>query len=132
MMCYLHHGSRLLLGLLFVATGVNGWLFLLDLPTLAPFPRGNDFIELFIRTYWLVVPVKAIEVLAGWALLTNRFTALALAALAPIAFNFTAYHLFEEPQSIGPALLAVVLLLFQIFQHRAVFGPLFRYRSAIR
>ena len=71
--------------------------------------------------------IKTVEVVAGAALLANRFVPLALTLLAPIIVNIAAFHFLLAPSYAMP--LALVLLeLYLAWQHRSAFGPMLRSR----
>ena len=83
-------GARLALGALFTASGLGGFLGLF--PLAAP----HAFQVILIESGWMKV-VKAIELVAGLLLLSNRFVPLALALLAPVVVSITLYHLLLDP-----------------------------------
>jgi hypothetical protein len=71
--------------------------------------------------------IKTIEVVAGAALLANRFVPLALTLLAPIIVNIAAFHFLLAPSYAMPVVL-LVLELYLAWRHRAAFLPMLRAR----
>lgn len=89
-MRHLVSAARLVLGALFAATGLGGFLGLL--PLAAP----HAFQVILIESGWMKL-VKAIELVAGVLLLSNRFVPLALVLLAPGVVSIALYHLLLDP-----------------------------------
>jgi uncharacterized membrane protein YphA (DoxX/SURF4 family) len=76
--------ARILLGLMFLVFGLNGFLHFLPMK-MPPGTAGQYFLLLFITHYVLVV--SFFQVLGGLLLLLNRYVALALVILGPILVN---------------------------------------------
>ena len=119
--------SRLLLGLIFVVNGLNGFLQFLPQPPMPPaaaaFAGG-----LFGAGYFFPL-LKSVELIAGTLLLAGVLVPFALVLLAPIIVNIVAFHLFLAPGAMP--LVAVILAteLHLAWHHRAAFAPLFARRS---
>src|SRR6185503_757589 len=98
--------SRLLLGLMFLVFGLNGFLNFIP----APPPTGiaGQYVGALFVSHYLAV-VFALELIAGVLLLANRFALLALAILAPILANIVLFHVFMAPTGIAPAVIAITL-----------------------
>src|SRR5213075_3043351 len=91
--------ARLLLGLVFLVFGLNGFLNFLSM---GPMPTGlaGQFIgALFLSHYYWVV--AALQIAGGLLLLANRFVPLALVLLGPVIVNIILYHLFLNPAGIA-------------------------------
>lgn len=102
---------RILLGVIFLGAGINGYLVLLGLePVLPTSPKA---MELLGNGYLLALE-KTVEVLAGIMLIIRRFVPLTLAMLSPVVVNILAFHLFIDrellPLAIGVAILEACLL----------------------
>ncbi len=67
--------------------------------------------------------VKALEVLAGIALLSNRFVGMALLVLAPISINILAFHFVADIKGILPGALTAVLTAYLVSQYFELFKP---------
>ena len=117
--------ARLLLGLLFTVTGLNGFLDFLPRPT-APMPEGAAaFAGAMMKTGYLLQLVAGTQVAAGVLLLLGRFVPLALTLLAPVIVNIICFHVFLVPSGIEAGLVALALELYLAWTRRAAFRPLF-------
>src|SRR5947207_15749547 len=96
--------ARLLLGLIFVVFGLNGFLNFLSM---GPMPAGlaGQFIGALFLSHYLWV-VAGLQVAGGVLLLVNRFVPLALVLLGPVIVNILLYHFLLN--IIGVALPIVV------------------------
>ncbi|MDX6306866.1 MAG: putative oxidoreductase [Blastocatellia bacterium] len=119
--------ARLLLGLIFVVLGLNGFLSFLSM---GPMPSGlaGQFIgALFLSHYFWVV--SALQIAGGLLLLVNRFVPLGLVLLGPVIVNILLYHLFLNPVGIGLAIVVTVLWLIVFYAHRQSFSGIFAQRT---
>ena len=119
--------ARLLLGLIFVVFGLNGFLNFLNM---GPPPTGlaGQFIgALFLSHYYWVV--AALQIAGGVLLLVNRFVPLALVLLGPVIVNIICYHVFLNPS--GTVLAGVVTILWFIvfYDKRQYFSGIFAQRT---
>src|SRR5213075_364114 len=119
--------ARLLLGLIFVVLGLNGFLNFLSM---GPMPTGlaGQFIgALFLSHYFWVV--AALQITGGLLLLVNRYVPLALVLLGPVIVNILCYHLFLNHAG-APLAIGVTVLWFVVFYgHRQSFSGIFVSRS---
>jgi len=76
------------------------------------------------HTGYLFQLLKSTEVIAGAALLANRFVPSALAVLAPIVINIVAFHAFLAPGEIGVAAVVLVLEIYLTWPYRTAFKPM--------
>lgn len=107
-MKYVFTGSRLLLGLLFLVFGLNGFFNFLPQP---PLPEKALALAMaFGQTGYMWPLIKGTEVVAGLLLLSGFFVPLALLFLAPIVVNILLFHTFLEDGN-GIALPLVLLVL---------------------
>jgi len=119
--------ARLLLGLIFLVFGLNGFLNFLSM---GPMPAGlaGQFIgALFLSHYFWVV--AALQIVGGVLLLLNRFVPLALVLLGPIIVNILLYHLFLNPAGIALALVVTILWFIVFYGHRQHFSGIFVQRA---
>lgn len=118
--------ARLLLGVGFVVFSLNYFVpFLPAQP--APPADALPFLAGFGGSGLLTL-VKVIELVAGIALLTNRFVPLALALLAPIVVGILAVHLLLMPAGAPIAVVFLALELVTAWSYRAAFAPMLRAR----
>lgn len=87
------HMPRILLALIFILAGFNGWVVILGYDPV--FPTSPKAMELL--TGYLLVLEKSTELLGGLLLLFNIFTPAILAIFAPIVVNIFLFHIFEDP-----------------------------------
>ncbi|MEN3325489.1 MAG: putative oxidoreductase [Acidobacteriota bacterium] len=119
--------ARLLLGLIFVVFGLNGFL---NFMSMGPMPTGlaGQFMgALFLSHYYWIVAV--LQIIGGALLLVNRFVPLGLVLLGPVIVNIICYHVFLNPS--GAALAAVVTILWFIvfYGKRQYFSGIFAQRT---
>lgn len=115
--------ARILLGLVFSAAGLSGFL-LINHPPAAPPGLAGDFQAVFFRSYWVLF-VDGVELIGGVLLLANRFVPLALALLAPVIANIIVFHVTMAPIGLPVALVVTLLWVLVASRYRASFAPLF-------
>jgi uncharacterized membrane protein YphA (DoxX/SURF4 family) len=119
--------ARLLLGLIFVVFGLNGFLNFLSM---GPMPTGlaGQFIgALFLSHYYWVI--AGLQILGGVLLLANRFVPLALVLLGPVIVNILLYHFFLNLSGVGLAIVITILWFIVFYGHRQYFSGLFAQRT---
>jgi hypothetical protein len=120
--------ARILLGLVFVVFSFN--YFVPFLPQPKDIPAGAmAFGGAFMAAGYLTL-IKVIELVAGLALLANRFTTLALALLAPIIVGIFYFHARLEPSGLPIAVVILALELFLAWSYRAAYRPMLAARVA--
>jgi hypothetical protein len=120
---HLPTASRLLLGLVFVVNGLNGFLHFLPMPAMPG--DAMAFAGALMKTGYLFPLLKTFEVTAGALLLANVAVPFALTLLAPIIVNIAAFHLFLAPAAMPMVALLLATELHLAWTHRAAFAPLF-------
>jgi putative oxidoreductase len=114
--------ARVLLGLLFLVFGLNGFFQFLHMPP----PTGlaaQYFGVLFVSHY--LVPVFLLQVIGGALLLANRFVPLGLLLLGPVLVNILIFHSLMAPEGLPMALFATVLWLIVFASVRKAFAGVF-------
>ena len=115
--------ARVLLGLMFVVFGLNGFLQFMKMPP--PEGLAGDFIKaMFVSHYFYIV--SALQVAGGLLLLVGRFVPLGLTLLGPVIVNILLFHIFLEPKSLPMAIGVSVLALIVLWGYRASFAGLVR------
>ena len=119
--------SRILLGVIFVVFGLNGFLHFIP----APMPTGiaGQYVGALFVSHYLAV-VFALELGAGLLLLANRFVVLAIAILAPILVNIALFHACMAPSGFAPAVIAIALWSVVFVRERSAFRPLLIAKNA--
>jgi|ERR1700752_1970723 len=119
--------ARILLGVLFLVFGLNGFLNFLSM---GPPPSGlaGQFIGALFQShyYWVIA---ALQVVAGVLLIVNRYVPLALVLLGPIIVNILLYHIFLMPQGFPLAIVATILWFIVYYGYRYYFSGIFSPRA---
>ncbi|MBI3875725.1 MAG: DoxX family membrane protein [Verrucomicrobia bacterium] len=116
--------ARILLGLMFVVFGSNGFLHFIPMP---PPPKGpaGDFTGALFTTGYLNV-VMALQLAGGVLVLSGRFLPLGLLLLGPVIVNILLFHIFMEPSGLPMALVVSALSLFLLVRHWSAYRAIFR------
>jgi uncharacterized membrane protein YphA (DoxX/SURF4 family) len=120
-------GARILLGLVFVVFGLNGFLHFLPQPPMSGPPA--EFFGALVATGYLIPLLKGTEVVAGTLLLSGRYVPLALTLLAPVIVNILGFHLFLAPSGLGVPLVVLALEIALAWSYRGVFRPMLGARA---
>src|SRR3954468_6782722 len=119
---------RILLGLMFVVFGMNGFLNFMKPPAPPP-PLVADYMSIMMiksHYFWLV---SGCQVLGGLLLLINRYVALGLVILAAILVNILAFHLALDPGGIIPGIVCCILWAVVAWSARRNLAGLFEPRT---
>ncbi len=111
--------ARLLLGLVFVFFGSNGFLHFL--PMQMPPGLAGQFMGAMVASHYIIL-VAALQVLGGLPLLIGRFVPLGLTILGPIIVNILFYHLLMDPKELPVALFVTLLWLITAWGVRGAFA----------
>ena len=122
--------SRYLLGLMFTAFGLNGFLHFIPQPPPAD-PLAIQFLVAVSASHFAAF-FFVLQVLGGLLLLFGFFVPLALTVLAAELYNILAFHLTMAPASVAPALVASVLWLLVFLQYRESFKGIFSAKPTTR
>ena len=118
--------ARVLLGLLFLVFGLNGFFhFMGPMPEMQG--QAGAFITALASTGYIYV-IALLQVVGGLCLLLGaRFVPLGLTLLGPVIVNIVLFHLFLEPSglpmAIGISAFALFLLWIYRFKFPAIFQP---------
>src|SRR5580658_9073530 len=122
--------ARLLLGLVFVVFGLNGFLQFLPMP---PAPdKAMAFMGALAASGYMFPLIKVVEVIGGALLLSNRFVPLALALVAPNVVNIVLFHTVLAPAGLPVALVVLALEVFMAWSYRDAYASMLRARTAPR
>jgi len=117
--------AQYLVGVIFVAFGLNGFLNFIPLP-----PTGGiagQFMGALYASHYLVV-IFAFQIIAAVLLLVNRYVPLAVAMLAPVIINILCFHAFMAPSGLPLALFVAALWAVIFVNVRPAFTGLFQPR----
>jgi putative oxidoreductase len=120
--------SRILLGLVFLVFGLNGFLNFLH----APIPAGGagQYMALLGPTFYMQF-VFVVQIVGGALLLSGQFIPLALILLGPVIVNILLFHISLQPAGLPPGLLAAVLWFVIFFGVRKYFTGIFAQKVEI-
>src|SRR2546422_11670316 len=119
--------ARLLLGLIFVVFGLNGFLNFLSM---GPMPSGlaGQFVGALVLSHYFWV-VAALQGAGGALLLVNRFAPLGLVLLGPVIVNIILCHEFLNRTGIALAMVVAILWLIVFYAYRLYFSGRFVQRT---
>ena len=122
------HIARVLLGLIFLVFGLNGFLHFIPMPS--PTGAAADFsMGLFKGQYFF--PLMAfIQVVSGVLLLSGTLVPLALLLLSPIVVNIFFFHLALDPSGLGMAIFIVAAIILLAVYYWPVYKPVFKTGNA--
>ena len=118
--------ARLLLGLIFLAFGLNGFLHFIPMPP----PTGvaaQFFGAIFASGFWVVIFL--LQIILAVPLLVNRYVPLALTLLGPVIVNILFFHLFMAPAGLPLAMLVATLWIVVYSGVRPAFAGLFQQQA---
>ena len=85
--------SEILLGLIFLGAGLNGYVVLFGFESFAPTSLAA---MKFLGDSYLLALEKGVEIIAGLLLLIRKWVPLALVVLSSIIVNILAFHIFVD------------------------------------
>jgi putative oxidoreductase len=98
--------ARILLGLVFLVFGLNGFLHFIPAPP-PPGIAGQFVTVLFVSHFaWLIFGV---QVIGGVLLLVGRYVVLGLMLLGPVIVNILTFHILMAPAGLPLALIVAIL-----------------------
>jgi uncharacterized membrane protein YphA (DoxX/SURF4 family) len=114
--------ARILLGVIFLVFGLNGFLQFLPQPEM-PQPAVAFFGGLAASGFML--PTLFATQVVGGALLLLGMVPLGVVILAPVIVHIVEFHVFLAPAGLPLAVLVATLAAFLAWTHRAAYRPLF-------
>ena len=114
--------ARVLLGLMFLLFGLNG--FLNFIPTPKDLPQDIVTVMGALMKAGYLKVVSGAEILVAVMLLVNRFVPLALTLLAPIIVGILTFHIAMARATIGPGIVVLVMELYLAWTYRSAFRPM--------
>ena len=115
--------ARILLGLVFVVFGFNGFLHFIPMKMPTGALAAQYFGALYLSHY--LVPVMLLQIIGGALLLSSRFIPIALVILGPVIVNIVLYHSLMAPEGVPLALIVTLLWLIIFFGVRKAFAGIF-------
>ncbi|MDR6226794.1 hypothetical protein [Desmospora profundinema] len=118
--------SRWVLGLIFLSAALNGWAVILGFGAFLP---TSPAAEAFLGDGYLLIMVKATELICAILLLTNTLIPLTIAVLSPLVVNIFFFHIFVDAELLPLVILLSLLWGFLFWSYRDSFQPLFKAKS---
>jgi putative oxidoreductase len=115
--------ARYLLGMIFLAFGLNGFLHFIPMPP----PTGvaaQFFGALFVSGFYVVIFL--LQIVPAVLLLANRYVPLALTILGAVIVNILCFHIFMAPAGLPLALVVAVLWFLTAWRVRSAFAGIFQ------
>lgn len=117
--------ARILMGLIFLVSGLNGFFMFIPAPKVVIPEAAMAFQGALMATGYMIKLVAGAQLVTGMLLLANRFVPLALALIAPVIVNIIAFHVFLDlPQLVGPALLVLILEIYLVWVYRKSYASM--------
>jgi uncharacterized membrane protein YphA (DoxX/SURF4 family) len=114
--------ARILLGLLFLVFGLNGFFHFIPMPP--PTGLAGQYMGALFVSHYLVV-VFLLEIAGGALLLAGRYIPLGLLLLGPVLVNILLFHSFMAPAGLPMAFIATTLWLIVFVGVRKAFAGVF-------
>jgi hypothetical protein len=124
---YATTGARILMCLIFLVFGLNGFLHFLPMPKPPEAPAA--FFGALFKTGYMLPLIFATQAIVGALLLLNLFVPLALALIAPLIVNIILFHCFLEPSGLPLACFVLLLELYLAWAYRSSFAPMLAPRA---
>lgn len=120
---YIARWGRVFLGLFLIVYGLNQFFHFLP----SGYGRMPDEARNFIDAVYMYLPfLYMFEILIGFLLVFNRWTAFILIVLFPLSVSFLIFTYANQDLSESwPALLVAALNVYLVFHHRERYKPLF-------
>ncbi|WP_308993837.1 DoxX family membrane protein [Mariniflexile litorale] len=113
---------RIILGLFMLIFGLNKFLNFLPAPEGMSEAAGAYFGALISAK--VIILVGIVEVLAGLALIFNKYGALLALILMSVSVNIVLFHITLNPEGIGPGLAVLILNILVLYGYKAKYKDL--------
>ena len=120
--------ARVILGLIFLVFGLNGFLNFIPMPPATGIAREFSF-GLSKAPYFFPF-MSLIQVICGILLLSGLLVPFAVVLLFPITLNIFFFHLMLAPEGIGMAVLIMLAHVLLIIKYWPVYKPVFNLTNA--
>lgn len=112
-------GARWLTGIIFVVFGANKFFHFIPMPE--PPPPELAVFQGFMASIYLMPLIAIVEVIAGVLFILNRYVALGLLIITPIAVNIVLFHAFLGPEGLPMGVFLLIAIVFLFFFHKEKF-----------
>lgn len=118
-------GTQVLVGLMLLILGLNGFLHFMPMGEGAPEAMGAYMGALFMTGYMFPL-ISVIKLVTALSFLSNKFAALTALFIMPVILNALLAHLFLDPAGMVPAAVVMILIISVMFRHKARYAELFK------
>ena len=122
------HIARVILGLMFLVFGLNGFLHFITMPP--PTGAAGEFVGGLVKAQYFLPLMAATQVVCGVLFLTGSLVPLAILLLFPMSINILLFHLVLAPEGLAMAILIIVLNVLLAIYYWPVFKPIFNTPNA--
>ena len=123
--------ARIILGLIFVVFGINFFHDFMHVKPPAMSPAASAFTGGLYGSGYFLQYLKVIEIISGFFLLINRYTAFFLLVLLPIGVNIFLFHAILAPYGAAMGTLIIVLILFLCIAHFKYYRSVFTAKPTV-
>ncbi len=116
--------ARVLMGLLFTFSGLNGFFHFAEPKQPEMSKAAMALMGGFQESGYMFPLIFGTQLVCGLLLLINLLVPLALAMIMPVIVNIVAFHLFVAPKGIEMAIFVLALQLYLAFAYRKVYCPM--------
>jgi putative oxidoreductase len=121
--------ARILLGLVFLVFGLNGFLLFIPGSNMVPPGLAGQFDLAMMQSHYTQA-VSAVEVVAALLLLSGFYVPLGLLLIGPVIVNILFYHIFLFPHGAEPACVVLILWIVVFVRNREHFAGIFVQRTS--
>ncbi len=122
------HIARVLLGLIFLVFGLNGFLRFIPMPP--PAGAAAEFLYGLVKAQYFLPFMAFVQLVCGILLLSGSLIPFALLLLFPITLNIFLFHLTLDPAGLGMALLIMAANILLAVYYWPVYKPIFKIDNA--
>lgn len=108
-------GLRIFFGLFLVVFGLNKFMGFLVFPEIPG--DGGELMRIYAVSGFMKI-IGVLEILAGLALILNKFVPLALTVAVAIMLNALIFHLLHAPEGVGGAAFGTILSLLLVYANK--------------
>ncbi len=112
----------LLMGLMYINSGLNKFFNYMPLPEMNP--EAQKVLEAFVAIGWLLPLAAVVEIVGGALFITNKYRALGAIIILPITTGILLTHIVQSPEGLPIALALTVINLWAIYENRAKYMPM--------
>jgi putative oxidoreductase len=120
--------ARILLGLVFLVFGLNGFLHFIPGSNQLPPGLAGQFVLALAQSHYFQA-VAAIEIVSALLLLSGFYVPLGLVLIGPVIVNILFFHIFLLPHGAEPAAVVLILWILLFVRNREHFAGIFVQRT---